>query len=255
MKIERKQGAIAALLVVLLVGAGLFASFALGGESKGAAAVGLRASLSGRGPAHGVFVASLRGSGLRWSLAYKRSSATRPLSAWLRPRSSARPAKLCSRCATLVRGRIRISAALARALTHRKAAVELRPPGAGSSSPPALTGTITVQQVPVLQINSPKPGQTITLPTEISYTISEVVVRQESGEQLEVFVAGGDGSHVKLPLSAASGTVTLPDVKDAYMVGHHDLTIRLLNADGIPLPNPEATVVVRDLTIQGRRGG
>jgi hypothetical protein len=54
---------------------------------------------------------------------------------------------------------------------------------------------------------------------------------------------------------STSGTVTLPDIKEAFLVGHHDLTFRLLNADSVPFPNPEATVVVRDLTIEGRRGG
>ena len=48
--------------------------------------------------------------------------------------------------------------------------------------------------------------------------------------------------------------MTLPDVEDAYLVGRHDLTFRLLS-DGVPLPNPEATVVVPRLTIEGRKGG
>jgi hypothetical protein len=251
-KIEEKKRETPALLFVLVIGAGLAASFAFGGGSKGAT-VGLRASLVGQAqPARGIFVATLLGRSLRWSLAYRGLSPNRPLSAWLLPRNSARPTRLCGSCPTLVRGRVRVSPTLARALTHRRALVELRPAGA---STPALAGTITVQEVPVLKIASPKPGQTITLPAEISYSISGVVVRQESGPQLEVFIAGGEGSHVKLALSSTSGTVTLPDVKDAFLVGHRDLTFRLLNADGVPLPNPEATVVVRDLTIQGRRSG
>lgn len=250
MTIERKHGATAALAVVLLVAVGLTAGFARGGGSTGAA-VGLRAELAGRAqPAGGIFVATLRGRSLRWSLAYK--GLNRPLSARLRPRSAARPVKLCGSCAKLARGKLRVSRALARALTHRKAYVELRSSGAGS---PALAGTITVQQVPVLVITSPKPGQKVRLPAEIGYTISSVDVRQEGGPQLEVYVADRDGKHVKLALAESSGTVTLPDVKDAYLVGKHDLTFRLLDADGVPLPNPEATVVVRDLTIEGKRGG
>ena len=90
---------------------------------------------------------------------------------------------------------------------------------------------------------------------EIAYRIGDIGVSQEGGVQLEVFVAGFDGRHVKLALSEPSGTVTLPDVKDAYLVGHRDLTFRLLTAEGVPLPNPEATVVVRNLKIEGRRGG
>jgi hypothetical protein len=118
-----------------------------------------------------------------------------------------------------------------------------------------LRGPITVQQVPALVINSPKAGQTVHLPSEVSYSTGSIEVKQESGMQLEVYVANRDGAHVRIPLTESSGTVTLPDVKNAYLVGHRDLTFRLLNADGVPLPNPEATVVVRDLTIEGTKGG
>jgi hypothetical protein len=252
LKIEEKKRATAALLVVLLIGAGLAASFAFGGESKGAP-VGLRARLVGRDEAvRGIFVATLLGRSLRWSLAYTGLSPNLPLSAWLRPRNSARATRLCGSCPTLVRGRVRVSPTLARALTHRRALVELGP---AEASTPALAGTITVQRVPVLKIASPKPGQTITLPAKIRYSISGVVVRQEGGPHLEVFDACCDGRHVKLALSSTSGTVTLPDVKQAGLVGHRNLTFRLLNAYGVPFPNPETTVIVRDLTIQGRRGG
>ena len=158
MRIEKKQGAIAALLIAVLIGIGLSASFAFGGSNTGSAApVGLRATLSGRTQhaAGGMFVATLRGTALRWSLAYK-GGRTAKMTSRIRARS-ARPAKLCSSCASLVRGRLRVSRVLARALTHRKARVELRLPGA---STPSLVGPITVQQVPVLTISSPKPGQT-----------------------------------------------------------------------------------------------
>jgi hypothetical protein len=139
------------------------------------------------------------------------------------------------------------------ALTHHRSRVELRPPG--STSPPSLAGTVTVEQVPVLVISSPKPGATVKLPTEISYSIGEIEVKQDSGMQLEVYVANLDGVHVRIPISESSGTVTLPDMKNAYLAGHRNLTFRLLDADGVPLPNPAATVVVRDLTIQGTKGG
>jgi hypothetical protein len=250
MRINKKQGAIAALLLVAVIAAGLSASLAFGESHKGS--VGLRAKLSGRaqGAASGMFVARLRGTSLRWSLAYKTASTTK-LSARIQS-TRARPTRLCLSCASLARGRVRISRALARALTHRKARVELRLPGA---SAPSLRGPITVQPVPALVINSPKPGQTVRLPSEISYSIGSIDVNQESGMQLEVYVANRDGVHVRLPLSESSGTVTLPDVKNAYLVGHRDLTFRLLDADGVPLPNPEATVVVRDLTIEGTKGG
>jgi hypothetical protein len=197
-----------------------------------------------------MFVATLRGSSLRWSLAYKGAS-TAKLNARIRAKS-ARPAKLCSSCGSLVRGRLHLSRILARALTHRKARVEMRLPGA---SAPSLLGPITVQQVPVLTITSPKEGQTVHLPSQVSYSTGSIEINQDSVMQLEIYVANRDGAHVRLPLSESSGTVTLPDVKNAYLVGHRDLTFRLLDADGVPLPNPEATVVVHNLTIEGTKGG
>jgi hypothetical protein len=196
-----------------------------------------------------MFVATLRGGTLRWSLAYR--SGGKRLNARIRARG-VRPAKLCASCSTLVRGRVQVSRGLARALTHRRASVDLRRTGATG---PAVSGKIIVQQVPVLVINAPESGSTVTLPTDVSYSISSIEVKQSVGLQLEVFVAGSDGRKVDLPLSESSGTVTLPDVKDAFLVGHHDLTFRLLDADGVPLPNPEATVVVPRLTIEGRKGG
>lgn len=253
MRINRKQGAVAALLVVVLIAIGVSASLAFGESQQGSAApVGLRAKLSGRAhqSAGGMFVATLRGTSLQWSLAY-RGQGTGKLNARIDSKA-ARPAKLCSSCGSLVRGRLRLSRVLARALTHRRARVELRWPGARA---PSLLGSITVQQVPGLTITSPKPGETVRLPSEISYSVGSIEVRQESGMQLEVFVANRDGVHVRIPLAEPSGTVTLPDVKNAYLVGHRDLTFRVLDAEGVPLPNPEATVVVRDLTIEGTKGG
>ena len=253
MKITRKQGAIAALVAVVLIAVGLSTSLAFGDSHKGsAAAVGLRAKLLGRAhqTAGGMFVATLRGTSLRWSLAFK-GAGTAKLTARIRAKS-ALPAKLCGGCASVARGRLRITRVLARALTQGKARVELRLP---SASAPSLLGPITVEQVPVLTISSPKAGQTVHLPTEVSYSTGSIEVRQDSGMQLEVYVANMDGTHVRIPLSDSSGTVTLPDVKSAYLVGHRNLTFRLLDAEGVPLPNPEATVVVRDLTIQGTKGG
>jgi hypothetical protein len=253
MRIDMKQGAIAALLTAVLIGIGVSASVASGDSHSGSAAqVGLRAKLSGRAqqPASGMFVATLRGTSLRWSLAYKANN-TSKLSARIQSKY-ARPIRLCLSCASVAHGRLTVSRALARALTHRNARVELRLPRA---SAPSLRGPITVQQVPALVITSPKAGQTVHLPSEVSYSTGSIEVKQESGMQLEVYVANRDGAHVRIPLSESSGTVTLPDVKSAYLVGHRDLTFRLLDADGVPLPNPEATVVVRDLTIEGTKGG
>lgn len=253
MRITRKHGVVAALLVAMLA-TGLSTGLALGDSHRASApSVGLRAKLSGRGQqaARGMFVATLRGATLRWSLSYKTRGTAR-LGARITSRGTL-PSRLCERCAALVRGRLHVGRAVAVALTHHKARVELAPPR--SASPPLLAGAVTVQQVPVLVISSPKSGATVRLPTEISYSTGEIEVRQDSGMQLEVYVAGLDGVHVRIPLSEPSGTVTLPDVKNAYLAGHRDLTFRLLDAEGVPVPNPAATDVVRDLTIQGTKGG
>jgi hypothetical protein len=49
--------------------------------------------------------------------------------------------------------------------------------------------------------------------------------------------------------------VTLPDVKDAALPGQRDLVFQLATSDGVPLPNAEAKVVVRQLKIRGHRTG
>lgn len=253
MRITRKQGAVAALLIALLA-TGLSTGLALGDSQRGSGgSVGLRAKLSGRTQqaAGGMFVATLRGTSLRWSLSYKPGRGAK-LEARIASKGT-RSSSLCARCASLVRGRLQVSRAVALALTHHRSSVVLRSPGRAGR--PSLAGPITVEQVPVLVITSPKPGSTVHLPTEVGYSTGSIEVKQDSGMQLEVYVANLDGAHVRIPLSESSGTVTLPDVKNAYLAGHRNLTFRLLDAEGVPLPNPEATVVVRDLTIQGTKGG
>jgi hypothetical protein len=246
MKIGRNSGTAGALLIALAA-AGVLAGFALGGSHG--SVVGLRATL--RTPhhsVHGIFVATLRGRTLRWSIAYKGSSRAAAARLRLVRSNGARPAlsRLCSPCARIARGRTLVSSAAANALRNRRVLVDVQ-------ADARLSGKVALQEVPTLEIASPKPGQTLVLPAEISYSVSNFTVGVEGGH-LETFVAGLDGKHVELPLSEQSGTVTLPDAKDAYLVGRHSLTFRLVSAQGVPLPNPEATVVVRELTIEGKRG-
>jgi hypothetical protein len=164
MKTERTKRTTAALLVVLLVGAGLAASFAFG-RSNGAA-VGLRARLVGRTsvqPARGIFVATLLGRSLRWSLAYRGLSQNQPLSAWLHPRNSARPARLCGSCATLARGSVRVSLTLARAADPPKGARRATR-GRGQHSCPRRhdhrpTGTRSQDRLPETGADDYAPGR------------------------------------------------------------------------------------------------
>ena len=243
MNIGRKTAA--GVLIALLAGAALWAGLALG-DSHASAAIGLRARLAAPHQAgRGIFVARLRGRTLRWALAYRSSS--RAEVARLRRTRGGGLARLCAPCARIARGRLVLSSDAANALRRGRVLVDLR-------AAAALRGKVAQQEVPRLEITSPKPGQKLVLPAEIAYSVSNFAVGPEGGS-LEVFVAGSDGKHVDLALREQSGSVVLPDAKDAYLVGRHSLTFRLVSSDGVPLPNPEATVVIRDLTIEGKRGG
>jgi hypothetical protein len=107
--------------------------------------------------------------------------------------------------------------------------------------------------MPTLEIVSPKAGAMVELPAQITYQVSGLNVDAQR-PHLKVSAAGTDARAVDLALDT-DGTVTLPDVKDAALVGQRDLVFQLATADGVPLPNTEAKVVVRRLTIHGRRTG
>jgi hypothetical protein len=204
---------------------------------------------SAQAAGHAVFVARLRDRTMSWSLAYRRSG-SRAATAHIHLSRAGAPiaATLCARCKTTAHGRVVLGAAAAKAVRAGRAYVDVHVrPGA------SIRGRIITESIPTLSIVSPKPGATMDLPAQITYQVSglDVDVRRP---HLKVSAAGTDARAVDVTLDA-DGTVTLPDVKDAALVGQRDLVFQLVTVEGVPLPNPEAKVVVRRLTIHGRRNG
>jgi hypothetical protein len=214
----------------------------------------LQAWLAGGGAAQaaagrGVFVATLRGRTLSWSLAYRRGGA-RATAAHLHLSRAGGPvaATLCAPCKTTARGRVVLGSSAANAVQAGRAYVDVHVrPGT------AIRGRIVSETMPTLAIVSPKSGATLTLPAQITYQVTGVDIANRR-PHLEVSTADTDARSVDLALDE-DGTVTLPDVKDAAFTGQRDLVFQLATSDGVPLPNVEAKVVVRRLTIHGHRTG
>jgi hypothetical protein len=243
-------GSVAVAAVAVLAGAGPAAT-------QGASSVELRAWLGAQGSVQrpgvgsGVFVANLQARRLTWSLAHRGVGTS--VVAKLRVGTGAATriaATLCAPCRTASHGRRVLSAATANALTTGRAYVDVQARGTARE----IHGRVVAASAPTLHISSPEAGSTIDLPGEISYSVDGVTI-ESAPLHLEVYVAGADARAIDLVLDAPSGSVQLPDTKDAFLVGHHDVTFQLATAQLVPLPNPEAKVTVRDLTINGRRTG
>jgi len=218
--------------------------------------VGLRATLTSADvrAQRGLFVGSLRVQTLTWSLAYRGlSGSTLIAQIRLGRPGSGGPvaATLCDACRKQGRGRRVVTDRVAQALASNGAYVELRD---RISQGRRIAGRVAVASMPTLEIVSPKAGETLELPAKISYRLSGLAVEQTLAF-LAVYVAGFDGRRVEIPISSAEGEVVLPDAKDAFLVGHRDLTFQLATVNRVLVPNPEAIVVVRNLTIEGRRVG
>lgn len=223
--------------------------------TQGASAVELQAWLGAQGNVpragvgSGVFVAKLQRRTLNWSLAHRRVGTSVVAKVRIGTGGAARiVATLCAPCGSAAHGRRVLSEATARALATGPAYVDVQARG----STRAIHGRVVAETVPTIHILSPEAGATIQLPSRISYSV-EGLSFEGAPLHLEVYLAGADGNAVDLPLEAQAGTVPLPDAKDAFLVGHHDVTFQLATAQLVPLPNPEAKVTVRDLTIYGRR--
>lgn len=243
-------GTVIAVAIGALAGAGPAAT-------QRAAAVELRAWLGAQGTAihtdagSGVFVAKLQARRLNWSLAHRRVGTSVVAKLRIGTGGSTRiAATLCTRCGKASHGQRVLSAATARAVAGGRAYVDIQARG----SMRGIHGRILAASAPTIHILSPEAGSTITLPAEISYSVEGLDV-ESAPLHLEVYVAGADARVVDLPLESTSGSVQLPDTKDAFLVGRHDLTFQLATAQLVPLPNPEARVTVRALTVQGRRTG
>ena len=234
-------------VATILVGAGA-------GVARSDGSRTLQAWLSGPGAAQaskGVFVGRLRGKTLTWSLAYRRSSGSRAGAAHLHISRLGGPvaATLCSPCKARSRGRILLGATAAKALQGGRAYIDVH---VRSGAAP-IHGRIVTEAIPTLEILSPKAGATLTLPAQISYRVTGLDLEARQAH-LEISAANTDARVVDLVLDD-DGTVTLPDVKDAALTGQRSLVFQLATTDRVPLPNPEAKVVVERLTIHGRRTG
>jgi hypothetical protein len=226
-----------ATAAALVVAVGATAS--LGATDGRAAAAGLRATLP---QGKGLFVATLRGRSLVWSLAYARHGGAASARIAL---GDGQTIRLCARCAGTSRGRLALSAAATDAVRSGGGTLLVERTGA------TLRSRVVAGTVPTLEIVSPKPGATISLPVEVGYRVDGFPVT--AGVRLAVSALGTDGQALELLLPDASGTVMLPDVKAAFLTGSRDLSFRLIAPSGLRLPNAEAGVVVRDVRVRGGR--
>jgi len=67
---------------------------------------------------------------------------------------------------------------------------------------------------------------------------------------LQLTLGDGGGFGVSLALSGQSGVVYLDDIR---LSGNRTLVFTLITADSRPLANPEATVVIPNVTLEGRK--
>ena len=237
MRHVRIENILIATAAALVAAVGATAS--LGATGTRDTAAGLRATLP---HGKGLFVATLRGRTLVWSLAYARHDGAASARIAL---GNGRTIGLCARCPGVSRGRIALSSAAADAVRSGDGTLLVARTGA------TLRGRVAAGEVPTLEILSPKAGATISLPAEVGYRVDGFAVT--GGVRLAVSALGTDAPALELLLPDASGTVLLPDVKAAFLAGARDLSFRLIAPSGLRLPNAEAGVVVRDVRVRGGR--
>jgi hypothetical protein len=117
--------------------------------------------------------------------------------------------------------------------------------GEGNPGPPIAPGTTALRAT--FEILVPRAGDTITLPTEVRYRVDGL----DRGYLRVSLLGVAEARPLEIPFEGREGIVLLPDDKAAFFVGHRDLLFRLMTRDGTLVADK---VVIRDLTIQGRRG-
>lgn len=204
------------------------------------------ASIAGKPGVSGVFLASLAGAKLTWRLTL-RGLAT-PLTTQIRSgRAGSVVGTLCRACSQNARGTTAMTPAAVRALTGGTAFIDVH--GSRSSKPRVLARIVL--GVPTLRISSLKDGDTLTLPAQIDYTVTSFQVGPAPFGHLQAATPSGAGA-LAIPVSAQSGTAVIPDTK-RWLLGTHDLTFSLVTSAGTRVPNPEASITIRNVTIVGRR--
>jgi hypothetical protein len=223
------------------VGVAVVVAGVLAADGPSATAAKFTATIAAKPGVSGIFLGTLEQRTLTWRV-HVHGIAGRVA---LQVRSGARAAVLCAKCAADARGSATVSSALVTALRGGAAYLDVRPAGSktAAAKPRIAAGT------PTLTITAPKDGDSITLPAEISYRVSSFQVGAPPLGHIEVTAPGVPA--IEIELRAASGTATLPAAK--FLSGRRDVTFALATADRVALPNAEARVTVRDLTMAGKR--
>jgi hypothetical protein len=118
-----------------------------------------------------------------------------------------------------------------------------------TDSPTPLTSSSGFA-VPTLTILSPHSGERVSAPVPIRYRVTKFA----SGRTTLLLYPGvlGSSPEFAFPLSDATGVVTLED--QPMVSGRRTLTF-ILAMDDRPLQNPEAQVILRNVVIEGKKGG
>jgi hypothetical protein len=101
--------------------------------------------------------------------------------------------------------------------------------------------------VPRLRILLPQPGTVVQAPFPVQYEVSGFPVGPGRGG-LRLTLGDGGAFALSIPVSASTGVVYLNDNR---LSGRRTLVFTLLTADQQALGNPEATVSVANVTIEG----
>lgn len=206
----------------------------------------LSAAIAAKPRVNGFFLATLEGRVLTWRLAARGIDGK--TNARLRlGRSGPVIATLCTACSATERKALHVSAAAAGTLASGRAYLALRPTGGGS---PEVRARI-VLGVPALEILSLKDGGKIVLPAAISYRITNFGVGTPPLGHIELTAT--EVGPIPLSVAEQEGVLTIPDVKEWFLVGRRDMTFALATADRVRLPNPEARVTIHDVRIEGRK--
>lgn len=123
------------------------------------------------------------------------------------------------------------------------------PPPAGATTVPVPGTTSAPVAVPTLRILSPKSGDVVAAPVPVQYAVSNFDVGPGRGA-LQLTLGDGGPFGVSLGLEGPSGVVYLDDNR---LSGNRTLVFTLITADARPLTNPEATVRIANVTLEGRK--
>ena len=212
------------------------------GSGATATVTKLSATLAAAPGVSGIFLATMSGSSLSWQL--RLHGLKGPVA--LRLRSSRTGPQIASLCASskVTSHGTKVLPASAAVVRAGRAFLDVRPVGSATAKVRARI----VVGAPALEITAPKDGDSITLPAEISYSVSSFDVgRAPLGHHRGLRdgrkAGPGRSRRPERDGDAAGRQVGLPVGRP----GPDEFV--LVTADGVPLPNPEAEVSVHQVTI------